>query len=98
MTERVVGPNVKIIFSHGGLLQFTKNELLLKQNDFGLLEAENKKAHARVLQVRHVAKSVSHQREIERRKMKDQLEDRLQRAVKGRFRQSRVQVVDDQKK
>lgn len=45
----------------------------------GLLEAEKKRAHARVLQVRQVAKSVSHQREIERRKMKDQLEDRLQR-------------------
>lgn len=45
----------------------------------GLLEAEKKKAHARVLQVRHVAKSVSHQREIERRRKKDELEDRLQR-------------------
>ncbi|KAF1895253.1 hypothetical protein Lal_00043898 [Lupinus albus] len=45
-----------------------------------LLEAEKRKAHARVSQVKHVAKSVSHQREIERRKKKDQLEDRLQRA------------------
>lgn len=45
----------------------------------GLLEAEKKRAHARVLQVRHVAKSVSHQREIERRKKKDELENRLQR-------------------
>lgn len=43
------------------------------------LEAEKERAHARVSQVRHVAKSVSNQREIERRKMKDQLEDRLQR-------------------
>ncbi|KAK7328295.1 hypothetical protein VNO77_22398 [Canavalia gladiata] len=50
----------------------------------GLLEAEKKKAHARVLQVRHVAKSVSHQREIERRKKKDELEDRLQRAKRQR--------------
>ncbi|KAF7803617.1 T-complex protein 11-like protein 1 [Senna tora] len=50
----------------------------------GLLEAEKKRAHARVSQVQHVAKSVSHQREIERRKMKDQLEDRLQRAKKQR--------------
>lgn len=48
----------------------------------GLLEAEKKRVHARVLQVRHVAKSVSHQREIERRKMKDKLEDRLQRVYK----------------
>ncbi|KAK4271179.1 hypothetical protein QN277_019910 [Acacia crassicarpa] len=50
----------------------------------GLLEAEKKRAHARVSQVRHVAKSVSNQREMERRKMKDQLEDRLQRAKRQR--------------
>ncbi|TKY71365.1 T-complex protein 1 protein 1 [Spatholobus suberectus] len=50
----------------------------------GLLEAEKKRAHARVSQVRHVAKSVSHQREIERRKKKDELEDRLQRARRQR--------------
>ncbi|KAE9591899.1 putative T-complex 11 protein [Lupinus albus] len=49
-----------------------------------LLEAEKKKAHARISQVKHVAKSVSHQREIERRKKKDQLEDRLQRARRQR--------------
>ncbi|KAK6945625.1 T-complex 11 [Dillenia turbinata] len=50
----------------------------------GLLEAEKKKAHARVLQVRRVAKSVYSQREADRRRMKDQLEDRLQRAKKQR--------------
>ncbi|XP_057990823.1 uncharacterized protein LOC110648902 isoform X2 [Hevea brasiliensis] len=50
----------------------------------GLLEAEKKRACARVLQVRRVAKSVSHQREIERRRMKDQLENRLQRARRQR--------------
>ena len=44
-----------------------------------LLEAEKKRARARMLQVRRVAKSVSHQREVERRRMRDQLEDRLQR-------------------
>ncbi|XP_027193281.1 uncharacterized protein [Cicer arietinum] len=49
-----------------------------------LLEAEKKRAHAQVLQARHVAKSVSHQREIERRKKKDELEDRLQRAKRQR--------------
>lgn len=51
----------------------------------GLLEAEKKKARARVLQARHVAKSVTHQREIERRKKKDELEDRLQRVSSGAF-------------
>ncbi|EXB87373.1 hypothetical protein L484_016720 [Morus notabilis] len=50
----------------------------------GFLEAEKKRACARMLQVRRVAKSVSHQREIERRRMKDQLEDRLQRARRQR--------------
>ncbi|XP_030539410.1 uncharacterized protein LOC115747397 [Rhodamnia argentea] len=49
-----------------------------------LLEAEMKRARARVLQVRNVAKSVSHQREVERKKMQDQLEDRLQRAKRQR--------------
>lgn len=48
----------------------------------GLLEAEKKRAHARVLQVRHIVKSVSQQREMERRKMKDQLEDRLQKVYR----------------
>ncbi|CAJ1963694.1 unnamed protein product [Sphenostylis stenocarpa] len=50
----------------------------------GLLEAEKKRAQARVSQVIHVAKSVSHQREIERRKKKDELEDRLLRARRQR--------------
>ncbi|KAF5936796.1 hypothetical protein HYC85_024302 [Camellia sinensis] len=48
----------------------------------GLLE--KKRARARMLQARKVAKAVSHQREIERRKMKDKLEDRLQRAKRKR--------------
>ncbi|VYS46942.1 unnamed protein product [Arabidopsis thaliana] len=50
----------------------------------GLLEAEKKKARARVQQVRHVANSVSNQREIERSKMRDKLEDKLQRAKRYR--------------
>eukprot|EP00262_Sarcandra_glabra_P010886 TRINITY_DN2648_c0_g1_i1.p1 TRINITY_DN2648_c0_g1~~TRINITY_DN2648_c0_g1_i1.p1 ORF type:complete len:417 (-),score=84.76 TRINITY_DN2648_c0_g1_i1:68-1240(-) len=49
-----------------------------------LLEAEKTRARARVMQARRVANSVCHQREIERRKMKDQLEDRLQRAKRQR--------------
>lgn len=44
-----------------------------------LLEAEKNRACARMLQVQRVAKSVSHQREIERRAKREQLEDRLQR-------------------
>ncbi|GAV61186.1 Tcp11 domain-containing protein [Cephalotus follicularis] len=50
----------------------------------GLLELEKKRARARFLLVRRIAKSVSHQREVERRRMRDQLEDRLQRAKQQR--------------
>ncbi|KDP38837.1 hypothetical protein JCGZ_04994 [Jatropha curcas] len=50
----------------------------------GLLEAEKERACARVSQVRRVSKSVSHQREIERRRLRDQLESRLQRAKRQR--------------
>ncbi|KAL7082378.1 hypothetical protein ACP275_14G095200 [Erythranthe tilingii] len=50
----------------------------------GLLEAEKKRAHARVLQVLKVASSVSHQREIERSEMKNKIEDKLQRARRKR--------------
>ncbi|KAE8721784.1 hypothetical protein F3Y22_tig00015129pilonHSYRG00017 [Hibiscus syriacus] len=49
-----------------------------------LLEAEKRKACARFLQARRVGKSISHQREIERRRMRDQLEDKLQRARRQR--------------
>ncbi|PIA40931.1 hypothetical protein AQUCO_02300007v1 [Aquilegia coerulea] len=50
----------------------------------GLLEAEKTRVHAKVMKVRKVAKSVYHQREIERRRMKDRLEDRLQKAKRQR--------------
>ncbi|CAI9764550.1 unnamed protein product [Fraxinus pennsylvanica] len=49
-----------------------------------LLEAEKRRVRARVLQVRKVARSISHQREIERKEMKNKLEDRLQRARRQR--------------
>ncbi|KAK9070994.1 hypothetical protein SSX86_009562 [Deinandra increscens subsp. villosa] len=50
----------------------------------GLLEADMEKAHARLLQVRKVAKFVSQQREIERRRLRESLEDKLQRAKRQR--------------
>lgn len=50
----------------------------------GLLEAEKKRACARVMQVRSVAKSVSHQEEVKRREMKIKIEDKLQRAKRQR--------------
>ncbi|KAK8626837.1 hypothetical protein V6N13_134467 [Hibiscus sabdariffa] len=57
-----------------------------------LLDAEKKKACARFLQARRVAKSISHQREVERRRMRDQLEDRLQRARRQRTEYLRQRV------
>ncbi|KAM0940788.1 putative T-complex 11 protein [Dioscorea sansibarensis] len=50
----------------------------------GFLEAEKSRVHARVMQVHSVAKSVCHQRESERRRLKEQLENRLQRARRQR--------------
>ncbi|CAI9769300.1 unnamed protein product [Fraxinus pennsylvanica] len=49
-----------------------------------LLEAEKRRVRARVLQVRKVARSISNQRDIERKEMKNKLEDRLQRARRQR--------------
>ncbi|RWW49165.1 hypothetical protein BHE74_00044709 [Ensete ventricosum] len=50
----------------------------------GLLEAEKKRAHARVVQARRIAKTVYHRRETERRRLKEQLESRLQKAKRQR--------------
>lgn len=61
-----------------------QKRLAAERKRLGLLEAEKKKARARVLQVRRVAKFVSHQREVERRKLREQLENRLQRAKRQR--------------
>ncbi|XP_023730256.1 uncharacterized protein LOC111877988 [Lactuca sativa] len=55
-----------------------------EQKRLGLLEADMEKAHARLLQVRKVAKLVSQQREIERRRLRETLEDKLQRAKRQR--------------
>ncbi|CAN6458474.1 unnamed protein product [Victoria cruziana] len=55
-----------------------------EEKRLGLLEAEKTRARATFLQARRIAKSVCCQREIERRKLKDKLEDRLQRARRQR--------------
>ncbi|KAL0645692.1 hypothetical protein Bca4012_043983 [Brassica carinata] len=48
----------------------------------GILEAERRRANTRLRQVFGAASSVQSQKEAERRKMKDRLEERLQRAKK----------------
>lgn len=50
----------------------------------GLLEAEKSRARARSLKVLRVANSICSQRETVRNKLKEQLEDRLQRAKRHR--------------
>ncbi|KAL2893496.1 T-complex protein 11-like protein [Bienertia sinuspersici] len=50
----------------------------------GLLEAERSKAHARLMRVQRAANFVYNQREMERIKKREQLEDRLQRARRQR--------------
>lgn len=49
-----------------------------------LLEAEKTRVQAKVLQVQAIANTVYHQREIERRRIKNRLEDRLQKARRQR--------------
>ncbi|KAL8540703.1 hypothetical protein ACS0TY_002076 [Phlomoides rotata] len=49
-----------------------------------LLEAEKRRARARVLQVQKAASAVYQQREIERSEMKNKLEDKLQKARRNR--------------
>ncbi|CAA7396475.1 unnamed protein product [Spirodela intermedia] len=55
-----------------------------EQTRFGLLVAEKTQAHANVMRARRVAKSTFHQGEMERRRMKEDLEERLQRAKRQR--------------
>ncbi|KAJ4823492.1 hypothetical protein Tsubulata_015516 [Turnera subulata] len=55
-----------------------------EQKRLGILEAEKSKAHARVSRVRWVARSVNTQRENDRKRIKDQMEFRLQMAKKQR--------------
>ncbi|KAK4743272.1 hypothetical protein SAY87_001273 [Trapa incisa] len=62
-----------------------------------LLEAEKKRACARMLQVQRVAELVSHQREVERKKLQVQLEDRLQRAKRQRAEYLRQRGVRQQR-
>ncbi|WOL00886.1 hypothetical protein Cni_G09599 [Canna indica] len=50
----------------------------------GMLEAEKRKAHARVVQVRKVSQAVCDQRKTERRRLKELLDNRLQMAKKQR--------------
>lgn len=61
-----------------------KKRAAAESKRLGLLEAKKTRAHARVLQVRRVAKSICAQREFETTRKQDQLEDRLQKAKKQR--------------
>ncbi|PWA97493.1 T-complex protein 11 [Artemisia annua] len=60
----------------------------------GLLKADMEKAHARLLQVRTVAKFVSQQREIERSRLRESLEEKLQRLSKCAAMQAKRQRAE----
>lgn len=53
------------------------------QKRMGFLEAEKTRAHGTVMRARRVVKSIFHQREMERRRMKEDLEERLQRVCES---------------
>ncbi|XP_055829402.1 uncharacterized protein LOC129898763 isoform X2 [Solanum dulcamara] len=61
-----------------------RKRVAAEKKRLGFLEAEISKARARILQVKKIANSVYSQREIERIRLKDQLEDRLQKAKRRR--------------
>ncbi|KAI4318505.1 hypothetical protein MLD38_032201 [Melastoma candidum] len=61
-----------------------ESELLQRKKRLKLLEAERKRASARTLQVLRVANAISSQREIERKRVQEQLEDKLLRAKRQR--------------
>ncbi|KAH9618133.1 hypothetical protein KSS87_005800 [Heliosperma pusillum] len=61
-----------------------QKRLSAERKRLGLLEAERSKAHAWSSRVQRVANSIHNQREMERMKKRDQLEDRLQRARRQR--------------
>ncbi|CAN6238350.1 unnamed protein product [Urochloa humidicola] len=57
----------------------------------GMLESEKRRAQGRLFQVQLAAKTASSQREIERSKLKEQLEDKLQRAKQQRVEYLKLQ-------
>lgn len=79
LLQRIIRENKYKEYVRSAIFQ---KRVAAEKKRMGLLEAEKKRAHARVMQARRVAKTVCHQRESERRRIKEQLENRLQRVCK----------------
>ncbi|XP_020112164.1 uncharacterized protein LOC109726781 isoform X2 [Ananas comosus] len=81
LIERLVRENKYKECVYSAILQ---KRAAAEKKRMGLLEAEKRRAQARVIQARCIAKFIFNKRELERRKMKQELENRLQRAKRQR--------------
>ncbi|KAF0893174.1 hypothetical protein E2562_023198 [Oryza meyeriana var. granulata] len=89
MKERTARSLVRKAISERKYMERVRSSILQKRSAaekkrLALLEAEKRKAKARLLHVQQAAKSVCSQRETERTKLKEQLESKLQRAKRQR--------------
>uniref|UniRef100_A0A0D9W596 T-complex protein 11 n=1 Tax=Leersia perrieri TaxID=77586 RepID=A0A0D9W596_9ORYZ len=89
MKERTARSLVRKATSEKKYTERVRSIILQKRNAaekkrLALLEAEKRKAQARVLHIQRAAKTVCSQREAERRQLKEQLESKLQRAKRQR--------------
>ncbi|XP_042376021.1 uncharacterized protein LOC121969828 [Zingiber officinale] len=81
VSQRIIGENRYKECVRSAIFQ---KRAAAEKKRMGLLEAEKRRAHARVVQARKVAKIVHHRRETERKRMKEQLENKLQKARRQR--------------
>ncbi|KAG6513954.1 hypothetical protein ZIOFF_024291 [Zingiber officinale] len=83
VSQRIIGENRYKECVRSAIFQ---KRAAAEKKRMGLLEAEKRRAHARVVQARKVAKIVHHRRETERKRMKEQLENKLQKLAARRQR------------
>ncbi|KAG8044071.1 hypothetical protein GUJ93_ZPchr0451g33621 [Zizania palustris] len=89
MKERTASSLVRKAASESKYTERVQSSILQKRTAaekkrLALLEAEKRKAHARLLHIQRVAETVCSQRETERLKLKEQLESKLLRAKRQR--------------
>uniref|UniRef100_A0A0E0KQX8 T-complex protein 11 n=1 Tax=Oryza punctata TaxID=4537 RepID=A0A0E0KQX8_ORYPU len=89
MKERMARSLVRKQTSERKYTERVKSLILQKRNAaekkrLALLEAEKRKAQARILHIQQAAKTVCSKRESERRQLKEQLESKLQKAKRQR--------------
>ncbi|XP_062225705.1 uncharacterized protein LOC133924264 isoform X2 [Phragmites australis] len=89
LKERTARSLVQKVTSESNYMEQVRSAILQKRSAaekkrLKFLEAEKIKAQARILHIRKTAMTVCSQRETERRKLKEQLENKLQRAKRQR--------------